>query len=212
MLHSCMALRLGLTLACGATLLAPRAGDSSGADPRVLAQRDSVAHADSSALAAPIVWRLREVAVIAGSGRGRGQVLEPDGIAVDPFGRVWIADAALHRVQRFDAAGIWQAELGALGSDAVQLRRPGAVARFGAAGVAVLDRENRRVLAFDLFDRPLGTLIEFDDDAIVSALGRVEPSTLAADRGGALVVVDRDGERLLAFEASGRFLRSVGGP
>lgn len=155
---------------------------------------------------------LVEVSVLAGEGRERGQVLEPDGVVVDPLGRVWVSDAALHRVQRWDAGGHVAAEVGALGSDPLRMRRPGSLARFGALGVEVLDRENRRILTYDMFDRPLGTLVSFDDDLVVRMIGRVEPTALATDRSGAPLVLDRDGERLVAFDVAGAYLRTIGAP
>jgi streptogramin lyase len=39
----------------------------------------------------------------------------------------------------------------------------------------------------------------------------VDPVAIAADRGGALFLADGDGERVLAFEFSGRFVRVLGG-
>src|SRR2546428_9452136 len=57
-----------------------------------------------------------------------GEVVEPAGVSVDAFGRVWVTDAQLHRIQRFDRDGRWLGEAGALGSDVGQLRRPGSVA------------------------------------------------------------------------------------
>lgn len=169
--------------------------------------------ADSLAPAAvdSLPWRLRPVAVVVARGDGRGQALEPSGIAVDAFGRVAVADAALHRLQRFEPDGRWLGESGALGSDPGQLRRPGSLAMLGALTVAVLDRENRRVETYDLFGRRLGTLIDLLDPTLADRLGRVDPVALAADRGGALYLADADRDRVLGFDFSGRFLRTLGG-
>jgi hypothetical protein len=156
-------------------------------------------------------WRLRPLAVLAARGDGRGQVLEPSGVAVDAFGRVVVADAALHRVQRFEPDGRWLGEAGSLGSDAGQLRRPGSVAMLGALAIAVLDQENRRIEHFDLFGRRLGTLVDLLDPALENEVGRVDPVALAADRGGALYLADADRERVLAFDFTGRYLRTLGG-
>jgi len=154
---------------------------------------------------------LRPAGVVATSAAGRGQVIEPSGVATDAFGRVYVSDAALHRLQRFDARGLWLGEAGVLGSGPGELRRPGAVALLGTLSVAVLDRENRRIVTYDLFGRLIGVLVDLLDDALASEVGRIDPSALAADRGGALYLVDADRDRLLVFDFSGRFLRSVGG-
>jgi hypothetical protein len=168
---------------------------------------------DSSAPAIvdSLPWRLRAVAVVVAQGDGRGQSIEPSGIAVDAFGRLAVSDAALHRLQRFEANGRWLGESGALGSDAGQLRRPGSLAMLGALSVAALDRENRRIEGYDLFGRRLGTLIDLLDPALADRVGRVDPVTLAADRGGALYVADADRDRVLAFDFAGRYLRTLGG-
>jgi len=148
---------------------------------------------------------------VAVGGDARGQVLEPAGVAVDAFGRVYVADAALHRLQRFDRQGRWLGENGVLGSETGEMRRPGSVALLGVMGVGVLDRENRRVEAFDLFGRRIGTTLDLADPAMEEVLGRVDPAQLATDRGGALYVADPARERVLAFDVSGRFLRVIGG-
>ena len=156
-------------------------------------------------------WRLRPVAVLVPRGDGRGQALEPSGLAVDAFGRMVVADAALHRLQRFEPDGRWLGETGSLGSDPGQLRRPGAVTLLGALSIAALDYENRRIERYDLFGRRLGTLIDLLDPALEAQVGRVDPIALAADRGGALYLADADRDRVLAFDFAGRYLRTIGG-
>jgi DNA-binding beta-propeller fold protein YncE len=141
---------------------------------------------------------------------GHGQVVDLAGVASDAFGRIWLTDSQLHRIQRFDRKGEWLGETGGLGSDVGQLRRPGSVAPLGAANMAVLDRENRRVLVYDLFGRLQGVRLDLADEALESQTGRVDPAWLATDRGGALFITDPARERLLIFDTSGRLMRAVG--
>jgi len=110
---------------------------------------------------------------------------------------------------RFDAPGALLDEAGTLGSGPGELRRPAAAAAVGSLGVAVLDRENRRVVLYDLFGRLVGVLTDFA--ALEDAIGRVDPVALAADRGGALYVADADRDRVLVLDFSGRYVRSLGG-
>jgi sugar lactone lactonase YvrE len=42
-------------------------------------------------------------------------------------------------------------------------------------------------------------------------VGRVDPVTMAADKGGALFVADADRDRVLAFDVSGTYRRTIGG-
>jgi streptogramin lyase len=187
------------------SVLADAAPDSAQApgrpSPVAAAARDTLA----------LVGRLEPGAVIALAGEGRGQVREPAGVASDAFGRVWVSDGHLHRVQRFDRDGRWLGENGALGSGEGEMRRPGSVAPLGAAHMAVLDRENRRVLAYDLFGRLEGVRLDLASADVESELGRVDPGALASDRGGALYVADPTRERVLVFDGSGGFVRALGG-
>ncbi len=193
-------------------------GTAAGAAPRLAADTaaqappsvaaDSAAPADPGAAA---LLHLVSDGVIAPHGSGRGEVLEPAGLAVDAFGRIYVSDAALHRLQRLDPDGRFLSEAGSLGGEPGELHRPGAVALLGALGVAVLDRENRRVVSYDLFGRFQGILIELEADALVDEVGRVDPISMATDRGGALYVADADRDRVLAFDFAGRYLRTIGG-
>ncbi|MCC6350068.1 MAG: NHL repeat-containing protein [Candidatus Eisenbacteria bacterium] len=142
---------------------------------------------------------------------GPGRLVLPGGVATDAFGRVYVSDAATHRLLRWNADGTRRQEAGSLGSAPNQFRRPGAVARLGSLGVAVLDVENRRVVTYDLELRLLGVLAGFEDPDLEASIGPVTPIGLAADRGGAVYVADADGDRVLAFDFSGRFLRAIGG-
>ena len=174
--------------------------------------RDSTAQPegrDSLAAAAP--FRLARVATLVEHGVARGELVEPAGIAIDVFGRLFVSDAALHRLERYEPDGAPSGEAGTLGSAAGELRRPGSVALLGTLSVAVLDVENRRILLYDVNTRLQGTLVDFDDDALNTTLGRIEPRALASDRGGALYVIDAERDRLLVFDFSGRYVRTLGG-
>jgi DNA-binding beta-propeller fold protein YncE len=179
----------------------------------MLSAPDSTALADttSSWAADSLRARVASAAWLAREGEGRGQVLEPAGVAVDAFGRAYVSDAALHRLQRFDPQGRYLGESGVLGSDTGEMRRPGSVVLLGVLGVGVLDRENRRVESFDLFGRLAGTTLDLADPALEAQVGRIDPTQLAADRGGALYVADPARERVLSFDVSGQFLRELGG-
>src|SRR5262249_47628053 len=52
---------------------------------------------------------------VIGAPNERGQMVEPAGVAVDAFGTVWVTDAQLHCLERFDRDGRWLGEIGALG-------------------------------------------------------------------------------------------------
>ena len=152
---------------------------------------------------------LREAQVLAAP-EGVAPLVEVYGVAVDAMGQVWATDAAAHRLVRWDASGAWLGESGALGSDANQFRRPTALGRLGSLGVAVLDVENHRVVAYDLFARLTDLTVALEDPALESVTGRIAPLALAADRGAALYVADSDRDRFLAFDFQGHYLRAQG--
>ena len=167
------------------------------------ADRAIAAGADTLPLRLPILQTLGDAP------DGRAALAEPSGVAADAFGRVYVTDAAQHRLVRFDADGRWLGEAGALGSDPGELRRPAGVTAVGSLGVAVLDRENRRIVLYDLFGRLVGVLADLA--ALEDELGRLDPVALSADRGGALYVADADGDRVLVLDFAGRYVRTLGG-
>jgi len=195
-------------------MLAP-AGPARAAEPGRAAAGDTVAATARDSAAAPrpdsLAGRLEaEDWGIDREARGPA-LIEPAGLAIDAFGRFVVSDAAAHRVLRYDRDGSWLGQEGTLGSDPGQLRRPTAVVTLGSLGVAVLDRENRRVVSYDLFGRRIGILVDLDAPELVAAVGRIDAIALASDRGGALHVADAARDRILAFDFAGRFLRELGG-
>ncbi len=199
---------LAAALTVAGVAAAPAANDR---DSTTAVKRDPVAVERDSAAVDPVTRRIVTSATLATQGAGRGQVVEPSGIVVDPFGRIYVSDASLHRVQRFDPDGNWLGESGALGSDLGQMRRPSAVTMLGSGRIGVLDAENRRVLTYDLLGRLIGTVVDLTSPALEGRLGRIDPRALAADRGGAFYLVDAGGQRLLVFDFAGELLRELGG-
>lgn len=53
-----------------------------------------------------------------------GQFLRPGGIATAPDGSVFVSDSALHRITRFDAAGVARATFGQPGLGRIEFHRP----------------------------------------------------------------------------------------
>lgn len=207
-------LRVAACAAVGARLLVlPAARADAAPRAQAAARADSVAIADSFAQAAPdtLPGRVNPASWALDAGLRGPRLIEPSGIAIDAFGRFVVSDAAAHRVLRYDKDGSWLSEEGALGSDLGQLRRPSAVATLGSLGVAVLDRENRRVISYDLFGRRIGVLVDLQSKPLLEATGRIDAITLASDRGGALYVADAARDRVLVFDFAGRFLRELGG-
>lgn len=156
-------------------------------------------------------WRLVPAATLAAREGAAAVVEQPAGLVVDAFGHVVVSDAGLHRVIQLDANGTPRWEAGTLGSAGGELRRPAAVALLGTLEIAVLDRENRRVVAYDLFGRQQSVRVDLAALEAGDPGLRVDPVGMAADRGGALVLADAERDRLLTFDFSGRPTGSLGG-
>jgi sugar lactone lactonase YvrE len=171
--------------------------------------RTPVAPPTDSTAAPALPFVLRVEAAIAHPDEGPGQMVRPAGVALDAFGRVYVTDRALHRLQRFAPDGKWIGENGALGSEDGALRRPGDVVTAGALAMAVLDEENLRILSYDLFGLQQRTLVELGPQGLGSSAGRIDPVALASDRGGALYVADADRDRILILDAGGRLSGTI---
>jgi hypothetical protein len=198
-------------LALSALARAAATGAAAAAAGVAIADSASVrAAADTDSAHAGVAqgWRLKELAAIEGD--GAHPLVEPDGVLSDAFGHIWVSDASLHKLRRWRPDGVPLDETGALGSEPAQFRRPGALARVGALGVAVLDVENRRVSTYDHNLRLLGA-VDLVAPELESRVGSVRPLALASDRGGALYVVDAERDRILVFDYAGAFQRELGG-
>ena len=135
---------------------------------------------------------------------GQGRLLLPLGLALDAGGDLYVADAKLRVVIRFDAAGTFKGSYGSKDT----LERPTAVAIDAARKlVYVSDTGAHRVQVFGL-----------EEGKLVRTLGKrgVEPGTfnfpegLAVGKDGRLYVVDALNFRYEVFDAEGKFLAAHG--
>ena len=81
-------------------------------------------------------------------GTGDGRFYEPNGVAVDSQGNVYVADTSRSRIQKFDSEGNFLTKWGAFGSANGQFRYPGSVAVDSQGYVYVADAGNRRIQKF----------------------------------------------------------------
>ena len=81
-------------------------------------------------------------------GTGNGRFHDPDGVAVDAAGRVYVLDGENNRVEVFEADGRFLAKWGLRGSGVGEFSQPGAIAVGCAGDVYVADTNNNRVERF----------------------------------------------------------------
>jgi len=79
------------------------------------------------------------------AGAGNGQLSHPSGLAFDPEGKLWVADAQNNRAQRFSAEGEYLSQFGAAGNNNGQLSEPQGISVDSSGDVWVADTQNNRV-------------------------------------------------------------------
>ncbi len=127
------------------------------------------------------------------------RVRQPNGIAVDSTGRVFVADIAARGVHVFDPARGRYQFLTASGRRG--LPSPVGVALDGAGNVYVSDSELGEVVVFDAGGRERRRIRE----------GLERPTGLAFDRRhGVLYVADTKAHRIAVFDSAGRSVQSFG--
>ena len=157
-------------------------------------------------------------------GPGQGQFSNPDDVAVDAAGTVYVADATNSRIQVFTASGQFVRQFGTFGVDAGELTNPNAVAVDSAGNAYVADRSNHRVMQFDSagnFVRGWGWSVDTPADALETCTtasgceigtavnsstkngGFFSPQAIAVDAGGDVYVSEFAGDqRVQRFDPS----------
>jgi sugar lactone lactonase YvrE len=114
------------------------------------------------------------------AGSGNGEFNAPTGIAVDPAGRVYVADYYNHRIQKFAADGAFLAKWGrnggdgSAGSGAGEFTQPMGVAVDAFGSVYVGEFSNGRIQKFDRYGRLLHTWASGNGHGVaVDGAGRV---------------------------------------
>ncbi len=135
-------------------------------------------------------------------GTGNGQLSQPDQVAVDPNGNVWVADSGNNRVEEFNDNAEYLRQFGAVGSGPGQFRGPRGIAIDAAGNLWVTDGGNDRVEEFT----PAGQFLVQYGSAGNEGLSFNEPSGIAVAPNGLIWVVDSGGHRFVEFSSEGHFV------
>ena len=89
------------------------------------------------------------LATIGSAGNGNGQFNDPEGIALDSDGNIYVADSGNNRVEKFNQDGAYQSQFGSAGSGNGQFNFPVGIAIGPDGKIYVADVGNNRVEEFD---------------------------------------------------------------
>lgn len=158
-------------------------------------------------------WRQRAAATTWGAqGSAPGLFNAPKGLAVDVAGNVYVADSQNHRIQVFDANGLFLREWGGQGSDVGRFSEPWGVAVSPEGEVAVADTWNHRIQIFDTEGNWLRSWGAFGEaDARGAGTLLYGPRDVVYDAEGNLYVSDTGNKRVIKYDGEGTVLAIVGG-
>jgi len=132
-------------------------------------------------------------------GSGPGEFDYPCAIGLDEAENLYVADVDNHRIQKFDADGVFLLQWGSLGTLAGQFNRPCGVEVGPSGDVYVADLGNHRVQVFTAsgeFIRTFGTSGQLPGQFL-------RPRDVALDDEGHVYVVESDGNRVQRFSPTG---------
>jgi cysteine-rich repeat protein len=144
----------------------------------------------------------------------KAELKKPDGVAIDPAGRIFIADTYNNRIRMVDTAGVITTIAGD-GSPAV-LQNPNGVAFDGNNGVVIADTYNKRIRRIDLGTGTLATIAGTGsfgysgDGGPATAATLSFPYTVTVDAAGRVIFGDTSNNRIRAFTIGGNISTIVG--
>jgi DNA-binding beta-propeller fold protein YncE len=126
---------------------------------------------------------------------------QPQALAIDPEGQVFVVDTGNHRVLKFDHAGNFVSAIGGFGWSREQFDRPLDITAKTGLDVFIADYNNERI---ERYDTKLNYISSFYSDAAVSATLQFGfPGGVDISRHGELFICDREHDRILKLNIRG---------
>lgn len=148
--------------------------------------------------------------VLGRSGSGPGEMLQAADVVVDPSGTIWIADARVSRISKYDAKGNFLGTFGRGGIDAGAFNQPWSLAIDAEGNVYVADTWNHRIQKFDAtgkFVKQWGIVTNSAEPDLLDLYG---PRDIVVDVDGTLWVSDTGHKRIINYSPDGEPLGSIG--
>jgi DNA-binding beta-propeller fold protein YncE len=133
-----------------------------------------------------------------------GTFNQPTGIYVDPQGFLYVCDTFFHRIQKFDAKGVFVKEFNH------SFFGPRGIAGDGRGRLYVADTGNHAIQMFDMDGKFLGA---FGQGGAGNREGQFhEPVGVTVGDDGSVYVADTENRRIQKFTASGKFISAFSVP
>jgi DNA-binding beta-propeller fold protein YncE len=135
------------------------------------------------------------------AGTKTGEFEEPEDLAVDSSGDVWVADTYNNRVQEFNGRGEFIQQVGSQGKGEGQLENPQGVVVTASDDVWIADTDDNRLEEFTSEGKLVRTVTD----------GFYQPEALATNSAGDIWVVDSGNNRLVELNSEGAQLKTISG-
>jgi len=129
-------------------------------------------------------------------GQGPGQFLEPQDVATDAQGNVYVSEFTGRRIQKFDPNGTFLLSIGKEGKDEGQFDQPSGLFVDGQGDIYVCDTFNHRIQKFD----STGEVLK------VWSHGFFGPRSIVGTSQNRLYVADTGNHKIQVFDMDGNFL------
>ena len=140
-----------------------------------------------------------------------GKLRGPTGVAVDTAGNIYIADAFLDCIHKFDAQGRFVMKFGRRGTGDGEFRRCRSVHLDSKGCLWVVDARNNRIQKFDAEGNLLFKFGRHGIDESSGGQGQFNnPNVIAFDQQGCIYVTDGGNFRVQKFDPEGNFLLMFG--
>ena len=139
------------------------------------------------------------------SGTGDGQFDNPNGIAIDGSGNIYVVDSDNHRVQKFNSAGVFQSEFGSSGTGNGQFNTPTGIVIDSSGNIYVVDAGNHRI---QKFNSSHSFVLKWGSQGTGNAQFN-DPAGIAI-KDNRIYVADSGNDRIMRYDNTGTFENKFG--